>query len=83
MIPRKHPTTTIIRALSMDPLERYVIIENPKNIRLKYSGGPNPSATLAKVGAKKKRMTIPMIPAMKEPKAEIPRAGPARPCRAI
>ena len=45
--------------------------------------GPNFNATLARAGAMKQRPTTPRVPAIKEPKAAIPKAGPARPFRAI
>ena len=51
----------------------------PRTIRAKYSGGPNLRAIEASGGARKARPISPRVPAMKEPKAEIPRAGPARP----
>jgi hypothetical protein len=55
----------------------------PITMRAKYSGGPNRSANPARVGARTTRPTTLKVPAMKDPKAEIPRAGPARPFRAI
>ena len=55
----------------------------PMSIRLKYSGGPNARASLARGGATSISPITEMVPAMKEPKAAIPRAAPARPCRAI
>ena len=48
------------------------------NIRAKYSGGPNASATPASRGAKKVSPTSPRVPATKEEMAEIPRAAPFR-----
>jgi len=51
--------------------------------REKYSGGPKRSAAEASVGAKSIRATIPNVPAIKDPKAAIPSAGPALPCFAI
>ena len=49
----------------------------------KYSGGPKRSATETRGGASSCRPTIPMVPAMNEPKAAMPSAGPALPCSAI
>ena len=63
--------------------ERLMTRLKPMNIRAKYSGGPNASATLASRGAKKVSPTSPRVPATKEEMAEIPRAAPARPCLAI
>ena len=56
---------------------------SPRTMREKYSGGPNLSAALARGGARNVRPIKPSVPAMKDPKAEIPSAGPALPCRAI
>src|SRR5271157_423493 len=55
----------------------------PSTMRAKYSGGPNLRAQLAKVGARKINMKIVIVPAMNDPNAAIPRAGPALPWRAI
>ena len=52
-------------------------------MRAKYSGGPKLSATLARIGATNMRPTTLMVPAMNDPNAEMPRAAPARPWRAI
>ncbi len=53
------------------------------SMRLKYSGGPNARANLASGGATSMRPRTDMVPAINDPKAAIPRAGPARPFRAI
>jgi hypothetical protein len=52
-------------------------------MREKYSGGPNLMAMVAKGGAMKVRANTEKVPAMNEPKAAIPNAGPALPFRAI
>ena len=52
-------------------------------INEKYSGEPNLNANLARKGAAIISPSTPIVPAMKEPRAEIPSAGPALPCRAI
>ena len=49
----------------------------------KYSAGPNSSATRISGRASSISSTTLAVPATKEPMAAIPRAGPARPCRAI
>ncbi len=54
-----------------------------KKMSEKYSGGPNLSATFARGTPITMSPTTLRVPAMKEPKAEIPRAGPALPCKAI
>ena len=58
-------------------------MERPSTIRLKYSAGPNFTAKRASVGATSIRPTIASVPAMNEPMAAMPSAGPARPWRAI
>ena len=58
-------------------------MERPSTIRLKYSAGPNFTANRASVGATSIRPTIASVPAMNEPMAAMPSAGPARPWRAI
>ena len=55
----------------------------PSTIRLKYSGGPNATATLARIGATSISATMAKVPATKEPRAAMPSAGPARPRLAI
>ena len=67
----------------MDPWERKVRRVKPSTIRLKYSAGPNTTATLASAGASSISATTAKVPAAKELNAEIPSAGPARPCLAI
>ncbi len=47
------------------------------------SGGPNFRAVSARKGEISITATTLTVPPMKEPKADIPSAGPARPCRAI
>jgi hypothetical protein len=58
-------------------------MERDMTIKAKYSVGPNFKANLAKAGAKKTRMIKVEVPAMKDPIAEILRAKPALPFRAI
>jgi hypothetical protein len=81
--PRKRPKAAIIRALGMDPPARKVRMIRPRSMRLKYSGGPNCRAASAKGGARNINPMMDRVPAMKDPKAAIPRAGPALPLRAI
>ena len=47
------------------------------------SGGPNLSAAHTIRGAISMIIKVPKVPAIKEPKAAMPKAGPARPFRAI
>ena len=53
---------------------------SPRIIKEKNSGGPNRRARLATTGAITDRPTMARVPAMKDPMAAIPRAGPALPC---
>ncbi len=55
----------------------------PMSMRLKYSGGPKARANFASGGATSMSPRTEIVPAMKDPKAAIPRAGPARPFNAI
>ncbi len=73
----------INNALAIEPWVRKVSTTRPSTIRLKYSAGPKAMATLASFGATSISATSEKVPAMKEPKAEMPSAGPARPCLAI
>ena len=76
------------RAMEITPLrrarpERLMISVSAMNMRAKYSGGPNVTATSARSGAKKVRPIRPSVPATKEEIAQMARAGPAFPCLAI
>ena len=55
----------------------------PNTMREKYSAGPKARAARAKGGANATRPKSPMLPAMKEPKAQIASAGPTLPFCAI
>ncbi len=81
--PRSRPMTTMINPFRIDPPPRSVAMSSPKRVSEKYSGGPNFRANSARGGATKVRPSTPMVPAMKEPMAAMPRAGPARPFFAI
>jgi hypothetical protein len=48
-----------------------------------YSAGPKASATPDIAGPTRNSAIVTRIPAMKEPKAAMPSAAPARPLRAI
>ena len=54
-----------------------------RHIRAKYSGGPKRSAKSAIGPPASVNSNKPKVPAMKEPNAAMPNAGPARPCSAI
>ena len=51
----------------------------PSTTSAKYSGGPNASAAFASAGASSISPTVPSVPAMNEPIAAIPSAGPRGP----
>ncbi len=55
----------------------------PRTRRAKISGGPKRSATEVSGGARSMMPSTLNVPAMNDPKAAMPRAGPARPWRAI
>ncbi len=81
--PSVNPTAAIIKAFSMDPLLRKVRTIIPTSISAKYSGGPNLRATRARGGPTRVRAMTENVPAINEPKAAIPSAGPALPLSAI
>jgi hypothetical protein len=82
-VPSTRPEQTTRSALTVEPFTRYTMMLRPSTIRLKYSGGPNLSAALASVGARKMRRKTVMVPAMNEANAEMPSAAPGLPRRAI
>jgi len=55
----------------------------PSSSSAKISGGPKRRATLVSGGASSMMPRTLSVPAMNDPMAAMPRAGPARPCRAI
>jgi hypothetical protein len=67
----------------MDPDPRNVERVSPRTISPKNSGGPKSKARRERDGAIREIIATPKRPAMNEPKAEIPRARPALPWRAI
>ena len=81
--PRIKPTAAIRSALTMEPLLRYVRTVMPTIIMAKYSGGPNLRATPDKMGPVRESAITPNVPAINEPKAAMPRAGPALHFKAI
>jgi hypothetical protein len=54
----------------------------PSSASAVYSGGPKSSAKPATNGASSDIATIDTVPPTNEPTAAMPRAVPARPCRA-
>ena len=60
-----------------------VRVLRPSSISAKYSGGPKERANRTMGPAINISPSTDAVPAMKDPKADIPSATPARPCRAI
>ena len=76
MQPRKRPKAAMSRAFTHRPAgQKGEDRSRPRIIREKYSGGPNFRAISASGGATSIRPRTPIVPAIKEPKAAIPRAG--------
>ena len=71
------------RPLVIDAPERVTAISNPSSARENFSGGPKLKANSAMGGANRVSPTTDTVPAMKDPMAAIPNAGPARPFWAI
>ncbi len=76
---RKIPAPAINSPLRIEPCVRYMSRERPRHMSEKYSAGPNLTANLARGSAMNIKPTRPIVPAMKEPNAAMPRAGPALP----
>jgi hypothetical protein len=83
MVPRSMPASAIATARSFDPAVRYVTMVKPSSKRPKISGGPKDSATFVSGGASSMMPSTLAVPAMNDPNAAMPSAGPARPCSAI
>ena len=69
--------------LIMESPDRLLTRVSPMKVRAKYSGGPKARANLTRGGAIKVSRMTEKEPAMNDDNAAIPRAGPARPLRAI
>ena len=82
-LPMMIPKQAIIRDLIMDPPAKKTRTVRPRTITAKYSGGPKRRAIEANGGARQASPRSPRVPAMKDPNADMPRATPARPLRAI
>ena len=84
------PISPVARPINSATMPRKVLRPNTaltvvkaSNIRQKYSGGPSRIAKLASSGANNVTNTVAMVPATKEPIAEVAKAAPARPLLAI
>ena len=73
------PINAIINDLSREVPVTLLRTMNPNTMSEKYSAGPKASAARANGGANATKPKIPMLPAMKEPMAQIASAGPALP----
>ncbi len=73
----------MIMAFAIEPWVRKLNTVSPSTIRLKYSGGPNATATRASDGATSMSRMIENVPATNDDIAAMPSAGPARPRFAI
>ena len=83
IVPKATPKTAMIIPLIIEPVAMKMRRAKEKIIKEKYSGGPNLRAKLDNMGAKRIRPNIAIVPAMKDPIADMPKAGPARPWRAM
>ena len=82
-VPNSSPTTMTMRPLVTESPESVTAIRRPRSASENFSGGPKLSANSAIGGAKSVRPTTATDPAMKDPMAAMPSAGPARPFWAI
>ena len=77
------PTRIIATALSTEPWARTTAKASPMTIRAKYSAGPKISARRVSGAPRAAISRVATVPAKNEAIAAVPRAMPARPCRAI
>ncbi len=83
IVPRSSPTHAIRSPWARDfPVSPPMQVK-AKNRRANISGAPNFRAVSARKGEISITAITLTVPPMNEPKAHIPSAGPARPCRAI
>ena len=68
---------------STDPCERATVNTMPNVASAKYSGPPKATANRLKGGDRTQMTAVAMQPATNDPMAEMARAAPARPRRAI
>ena len=65
------------------PPKTALTVVKANNIKQKYSGGPSLMAYSATNGANKVTKIVAIVPATKDPMADVARAAPARPFLAI
>ncbi len=83
MLAIHRPTSAASSALTIERPASSTTSARPSDIRPKYSGELNESASLAIGGATSMSPSTPTVPATKDAIAAMPSAGPARPLRAI
>ena len=83
IMPINRPRMIIPTALISEPWARTTAPISPSTISEKYSAGPNCIAKSDSGGAKPATIIVATVPPKNEPSAEIARAAPARPLRAI
>jgi hypothetical protein len=82
-MPSNSPTKRLVKPRAVElPMTAETVVK-ANTIKAKYSAGPNFSATSITSGASKVTKSVAMVPATKEPMAEVARAGPARPFLAM
>ena len=83
MSPMARPKNRLARPRAADAPSTADTVVNASTMTAKYSAGPNLSAKSTMIGAMTVRRIVAMVPATKEPMAEVASAGPARPRLAI
>ena len=76
------PSAAMMRDFSSDPPPIRPTAVSATSMRTQYSGGPKRSPNSESGTASSMRPATLIVPAMKDAIAAIPRAAPARPCRA-
>ena len=81
--PSSKPRNKLVRPREVElPMTAETVVK-AKTISAKYSAGPNLSATSTMIGARSVTRIVAIVPATKEPMAQVASAGPARPFFAI
>ena len=83
IVASNNPAATIVSELRRDPDEIMVTMTRPKRTREARSTGPKAKASVAANGPTNAMPRVDRIPAANDAKADIPKAAPARPARAI
>lgn len=83
IMPMTKPANRLVRPRTEDEPSTAETVMKASTISEKYSAGPKASANLTTTGARKATPIVPIVPATNEPIAEVARAAPPRPERAI